>query len=310
MALMKFALALALLPTVVFAQSCGLALSNEISAVILVGMIAMLVAALLYMASQLMRRYELEMQAKGIVLQMVLSSFLLLIANVAFLSACGVSAFIAPGNADMFDASDRYLHDLAYVRGDAMLRQLLDASLRNQLAATDFQFDSNPLTGGFGEARSAKLRASANAQDSVVNMLMPMIASLKVQREVILLIRDLALPFLLPLAFFLRLMPGTRTAGDWLLALGLGLGAVFPLTYVLNSAIDSGVPSLGYNGIDKTFASAPVDRDIPFAQVGLLIPQAVFLPNISLALTLTFIMGFARLLSHGFEEGLYGYGEG
>lgn len=59
-------------------------------------------------------------------------------------------------------------------------------------------------------------------------------ASLKAQLMLIQIIDVIAVPIFLPAGIILRFLPPTRDAGAFILALAIGFGIIFPLTYVIN----------------------------------------------------------------------------
>src|SRR3989344_1901367 len=157
--------------------ACTTAVFNEEGS--LIGILALLSAfiiSLAYMASQAFRRPEWEVWARRSGIQIGVSLILIVLVNLAILTGCGVSYTVL--NEDMFKASYDYLGSLAYSNGFPLVYSLMEESFQNQLESLDFKYTANPLIGGSGFARHAGERTKANAQDMVVNMLMPLIASL------------------------------------------------------------------------------------------------------------------------------------
>ncbi|VVC03835.1 Uncharacterised protein [Candidatus Burarchaeum australiense] len=313
---MKFAIAafiVLLFAGLASADNFLVSIDAEASAIAILLMISIFIIALAYMASQAFHRPQWETWAKNSGFQVMVSLGLILGVNLMLIA--GSSASQALVGANMFTASTNYLNNLAYGQGYPLVNSLIGASIQNQLDSLDFQFNSNPITGAEGSAKSAGKKTLANAQDALMNMLMPLIASLTAQKALLGAIEMVIIPFFLPAAFLLRIFPQTRTMADYLIALSLGLVLVLPLTYVMNIVIVNGNPPLApgvdMSSIDRTSTPPDLagiiskdvasDPNLPLAQAASLIPQAVFLPNLAIVITVSFIMAFSKLLSRGFE---------
>jgi len=91
-------------------------------------------------------------------------------------------------------------------------------------------------------------------------------ASLKAQVLLIQIIDVIAVPIFLPAGIILRFLPPTRDAGAFILALSIGFGIIFPLTYVIN---ERAMDEIGFEyqrpkamiaslcGFDLFFATVP-----------------------------------------------------
>lgn len=121
-------------------------------------------------------------------------------------------------------------------------------------------------------------------------------ASLKAQLIIIQIVDVIAVPILLPAGIILRFLPPTRDAGAFILALAIGFGIIFPLTYVIN---ERAITEIGFEykrptemrnllcGFDLFFATIPY----------LLITKAAGLFSSTLAIGLE--SGLQVLLSEG-----------
>jgi len=91
-------------------------------------------------------------------------------------------------------------------------------------------------------------------------------SSLKAQMLLIQIIDVIAVPIFLPAGIILRFLPPTRDAGAFILALAIGFGIIFPLTYVIN---ERAMDEIGFEykrptamiaslcGFDLFFATVP-----------------------------------------------------
>ncbi|MDO8339343.1 MAG: hypothetical protein Q7T16_01670 [Candidatus Burarchaeum sp.] len=276
------------------ASACSVSITSEASLIILLALLSGLIVALAYMGSQVFQKFEWEIWAKNTGVRVLVALALVFGVNMVILAGCAASDALV--GKDMFDASNSYLGNLVYSRGFPLIYTLTEASLQNQLEAIDFKFTSSPFSGGSGIAAHAGEKTKANAQDAVVNMLMPLMASLYAQQLLLQAIQTVIVPVFLPFAFVLRVFSQTRTVGDYLIAICLGLAVVLPLTYVMNLVIVGGMDMA--NILTPSMAADP---DLKLASVTSLIPQAIFLPNLTIVVTVSFIMSFSKLLSRGFE---------
>ena len=290
---------LLLLTGLAHAQTCEMTFTDEGPLIAVVALFSGLLVALAYMASQAFQRYEWELWAKNTGVQVLVAFALVLGVNIVILAGCVASDKLV--GEDMFVASTSYLNNLVYSKGFPLIYSLTESSLQNQLEAINFKFTSTPWSGGTGIAKNAGEKTKANAQDAIVNMLMPMISSLYAQKLILESIQTIIIPIFLPMAFVLRIFSQTRTLGDFMIALCIGLGVVFPLTYVMNIVITNAIaadPIYPANIISPHMAEDP---DLKLVTVASIIPQAIFLPNLALVITISFIMSFSKLLSRGFE---------
>jgi len=276
--------------------------NQEMPLVTVLMLTALFIIALAYMASQAFQKREWETWARSAGFQLGFSFAVLVGINLLLLSCSWLSYQLTmnpatndPGQ-DLYVASGSYLNRLVSYNGFVLVGTLTGESIQNQLEAINFKFTSTPWAGGHGSAKDAGEKTKANAQDTLTNMLMPMIASLYAQQVILQAVADFAIPLALPLAFILRLFPQTRGSADQLLAIVVGFAGILPLTYVLNMHIAASI-----NPSDILAPLAKADVDLHLGQLAPLISQAVFLPNLTIVLTVSFIMAFSKLLTRGFE---------
>ncbi|MCX8175195.1 MAG: hypothetical protein N3E51_03250 [Candidatus Micrarchaeota archaeon] len=152
--------------------------------------------------------------------------------------------------------------------------------------------------------------------DFLLALMTPFTASLMVQQVIIEVIKAIALPFVLPAGAILRIFPPTRDAGTFLIASALGFQLVYPYTYVMHSEIvgmmlkkadfKSPLGTLDQNRY-AAFSQWAVSQGGMFDIDGLLfrplevmpyiLLQALFLPALSITLTIAFIKGTVKFIS-------------
>ncbi|MCI0503745.1 hypothetical protein L0Y65_03470 [Candidatus Micrarchaeota archaeon] len=159
-----------------------------------------------------------------------------------------------------------------------------------------------PLLNAYTAIPGAYRRVVSNQYDIILNtFLIPSLMSLSMQKIGLDFINENVIRWILPTAFVLRFFIPTRMMGNMLIALSLGLYVIVPFMFVFNLAMYDAVLS-----DCNEFASAVCDNvldsyscmDAPqtacsnpdgFWMVARLIPQAIFLPNLTIAILITFL---------------------
>jgi len=148
-------------------------------------------------------------------------------------------------------------------------------------------------------------RVYANEMDTILNTyIFPARLSISMQKVAVKLINDALILWVLPIAFVFRFFPPFRSAGNILLGLCIALYAVFPLFLAFNFFMYYSV----FDDCEKyatIFADKPLDSElgletcaspISLWNVARLVPMAFFLPNLAIALTVTFIAAVDKAL--------------
>ncbi|MEW6035687.1 MAG: hypothetical protein AB1529_03680 [Candidatus Micrarchaeota archaeon] len=159
-----------------------------------------------------------------------------------------------------------------------------------------------PLLNSYTATPGAYKRVISNQYDIILNtFLVPALMSVSMQKLALDFINENVIKWILPSAFVLRFFIPTRQMGNILIALALGLYVVVPFMYVFNLAMYDAV-------LDdcSSFAAGVCDDPIDsyscaegplltcynpngFWNVARLIPQAIFLPNLTIAVLITFL---------------------
>lgn len=151
-------------------------------------------------------------------------------------------------------------------------------------------------------------------------LLSPFVASLMVQSIGLEVIKAIAIPFMLPAGVVLRIFPPTRDAGSFLIASALAFGIVFPYTYVMHASIVNAMIQEDENANESldallgpqypnllSIANAwgiwSADRMLfqPIRALSYMVLQAIFLPALSITLTIAFIKGTTKFISQKME---------
>ncbi len=143
---------------------------------------------------------------------------------------------------------------------------------------------------------------------------LPALVSLKMQKVLVGLLSRYSIEIILPLGFIFRMVPPVRRFGNFLLALSLGLYIVIPFfttfNYLMYDAVNCACNDyssilhdtvLDNNGAQYGFGihecGVACSSANGFWTVARLIPQAFFLPNLTLALFVTFLSAINKALS-------------
>ncbi|MEK6982440.1 MAG: hypothetical protein AABX38_05905 [Candidatus Micrarchaeota archaeon] len=206
------------------------------------------------------------------------------------------------------------------VRLRTFVSQGIKQSLQNEMESTVMLMINNPITGSTYMPLTAYKKAYASQFDMVVNsFVMPALVSITMQKTLI-KISSALVPWLVAIAFFLRVFMPTRQMGNMLIAVGLALYIVLPTMYAVNGAMDelifkdcnsyrSLVADEVMGGITRSVTGTGPNQQVQpvvdasactsntsFWIIASSMPQAFFLPNLTLALVITFIAGINKAL--------------
>ena len=178
-------------------------------------------------------------------------------------------------------------------------------SLTDQFKTTAYAFIGTPMTesGGCGKSYMAYFMASAQHRDMVVDLLTTAGISLQLQKYVLYGGMLVVMTFALPVGIMLRMFPGIRKLGNFLIAVAFAVGIVFPLTYVVNSDMHRNIfsysggscPVTTLGADDEVFPNDPAHGCV-LSRMALIFPQAFFFPNISMIITGAFVAGLMQAL--------------
>ncbi|MCX6777344.1 MAG: hypothetical protein NT157_00480 [Candidatus Micrarchaeota archaeon] len=282
----------------IYGCSIGSDYFDWIPIVALVALITFILIAITYMVSQFMKRDDWALWAKIELYQTFIA--LILIGGIFGLSAmvCNISELIAGG--DPFTIADRYLSDLVWVRMIPAIEEMFRLSFSAQKWAA-FMIGILSCMEGICFNPFAGYGTISYNLETMAALITPFAASLLFQKLVLGFIKELAFTIILPAGFILKVFPFTRQAGAFIMALALGFYVVFPLTYVFNKALMDEV------SVDSTFTDWCNNEHFSFQgglgfgmcralnTVGQILPQAVFLPALSMIITISFVESMARL---------------
>lgn len=281
--------------------------SNASGFIVVAFMLVALAIALTYMYSKLKEDAAAGVWAKDEAFNLVVTVFLFVGLLVFFTGSCEIAAQFTKdktGAADPFRASQNYIDRLISGNGLGVLRGLTADSLEDQKKATYYLYTGLTPFYGSGSAGLANYKALSAHKEFLMDLYLPMVASLNAQKYLLEALQWIGASVLLPFAFVMRLVPPTREFGNVLIALFFGTYIVVPSLYAMsgeafweiaqNPARMSGANAFYSYGIDGNNAG-PIQK-YELYKIGSTIPQAVFLPNLVLIVAITCTMAVSKAL--------------
>lgn len=297
-------------------SAAALAASDIAPAIALVFIINIIVIALAYMAGESFHQPQLTVFAKEQIYHLVFSAILV----VAFGGIMSLSCVISDGflnysygtlksttkidsscyiqGSTSLDFAVCYINKMN-ARAEAILKKYSRDSIQLQMDSAVMYSQTLPLAGGSTVGFTAFKKAYSMQYDMLMDtFLVPSLVSLKMQKLLISFVDKIALQILLPLAFFLRIFIPTREMGNFLLGITLGIYIILPMLYALNGAMYDFMfqNCQSYEKVVSDFVLQGCGTGYGFWDLAKLVPQAFFLPNLAIALFITFVSGIAKAL--------------
>lgn len=268
--------------------------------------------ALFWMAAQFFRKQEYESFVSIEIYQLFVSVIML---GVIFGASC-FTAEMADGfsGRDQFDVGREYLD---YLTNRVIMPNVIELEylkLQSQYFG-DIKMRWGPDVWGVAAPAFPSAILIERVTDFLLLFISPFLSSLMAQMVVLEFVRGVALPFVLPAGAVLRIFPPTRDAGAFLIATSMGFGIVFPYTYVMHDRIVRAMlaapdTSLDYTQVLQNAGAGNVesfmsDKGVldlkyrfwhPFEYMSYLLLQALFLPALSITLTVAFIKGTTKFI--------------
>jgi hypothetical protein len=187
------------------------------------------------------------------------------------------------------------------VKSDAeqMSQQYLRKYIDNQMAATFSVTVQIPFIDAYTHSAESYKKVHAQQYDLVLNsFIIPALLSLNMQKMMLDFVTDNVITWILPIAFLFRIFIPTRQMGNYLIALALGLYVLIPFMYTFNLAMYD-IVSLDctyFQNVTNDFVFGNGCLSYGFWNAGRLMPQAFFLPNLTIALFITFMGAINKAL--------------
>jgi len=264
--------------------------------------------ALAYMYSKFREDPAMGVWAKDEAFNLVISALMFAGLLIMFSASCSIAAGYSGGSP--IYASQQYLDSLISANGLNMLKTLSSDSINNQLDATKYRYLGLTPFWGEGAALRSNRKAYSAHEEYLIDLYLPIIASLSAQKYIITGIAWMGAYVLLPFAFVMRLIPPTRDFGNVLIALFFGLYIVVPTVYAMSGSIfmqhivnspspyttDPSLEKFCSYGLDNREPPCGPSRDTILYRIGSTLPQAIFLPNLVIIIAISCIMALSKAL--------------
>ena len=275
--------------------------------------------ALFYMAAQFFRKPEYEAFVSIEIYQLMVS---LVLFGTIFLSSCFadgmVKSFIGTGQ-DAFQVSQGYLQYMSNDIALGAVKKLQTLAILSQWAGSvTMRFGASVW--GVVIPAFPSFTVIERTVEFLLMLVSPFTASLMVQQIGLQVIQGIMFPFVLPMGVVLRMFAPTRDAGAFFISTALAFQLVFPFTYYMHKTIVqdilipktllannpsfqsfmSGYPAL-YSYIGESGLFDPQSMLFhPLYMLSFLLLQAIFLPSLSMVLTVAFIKAFNKFITQKF----------
>jgi hypothetical protein len=177
----------------------------------------------------------------------------------------------------------------------SLIRMLTKQGISKEMNSAEIIGVYTPWSGGIMTPLKPYLKTQSMQLDMITfTFIMPALVSISMQKVLLYFEIDF-IKWLIPIALLFRILPLTRNMGNMLLALLIALYAIIPIMYALNGAMDNVVYQSGCN-IVKDYVLGDCNSPYNFWAIARFMPQAFFLPNLTIVLVITFLSSVNKAL--------------
>ncbi len=289
-------------------------------------MLLIVVIALLYAGGTVLNRPDLIIIAKDELYHLFISVIILIsFGGVAVFSCLALDFFYQNLFSTLFESRDSYcytlsssVYDTAFCYADMLERDALKlAEEYTRLYISKLRESAFAVTMGllitdtYTVASSAYNRVIANQYNFLLNtFIIPILTSIRVQKLALGFIQNELIKYALPAAIIARFIPFLRQSGNMGLVMVLSIYVIVPFFYVLGLSTFEYIltpQECAENALlqqalyDPPFDNSEIANScnpdqLSFLAIARLLPQAVFLPNLTLTVSILFILGVNRAL--------------
>ena len=275
-----------------------------------------LLLALFYMASQFFKKPEYEAFVSIEVYQLIISLILFSSIFIATCAANNIAESFVGGGQDSFQVASSYLQYMSQDISLSSVEKLQGLAMLSQWASSvTMRFGAGVW--GVTLPTFPGLMVVERTVEFLLILISPFATSLMVQQIGLQVIAGTMLPFVLPMGAVLRIFPPTRDAGAFLMAASIGFGIIFPFTYVMHNSIVRGIlvpaeygDADAYGAALHSYSLGGVGTYIsnnglfnpwnmlwhPLLGLSFLLLQSIFLPALSISITVAFIKSFNKFI--------------
>ncbi|MEM2909328.1 MAG: hypothetical protein QW590_02455 [Candidatus Bilamarchaeaceae archaeon] len=277
----------------------------------LVLMFTALIIALAYMVGTFTGNPNFIVFAKDEMYHLGFSLVLLAIFGTALLFTCSATEMFYSAtlkqlgttqcydeHASMSSVSLCYLN-MMDAKTKGLAEMYLDKYIDELMASASTFSVSIPIMNSYTVTAKAYKRIYSAQYDLVLNtFIFPALVSINIQKLFLTLVAVEFVKWLLPLAFLMRVFIPTRQMGNMLIALGVGLHVLVPFIYVFNLAMYDVLAQdcERYADVINDAVFEGCGKPISFWEVAAIMPQGFFIPNLTIALLITFLVAINKAL--------------
>ncbi|MBN1170415.1 hypothetical protein JXA56_05290 [Candidatus Micrarchaeota archaeon] len=302
-----------------FEDATSVVLEEQGTNIILVMIITVIIIAITFMAGQFIGNPGYTVFAKDEAYHLGFSVILLVTIGGVLVTSCYIMDFFyislfenlgeLPSGCYMQGSGINSVSS-CYIRvAESDAKSLSESYIKNYL---NYMMDSTfsysiqlPLVDSYTATAGAYKRIISSQYDIVLNsFLVPALMSISMQKLALDFINENLVRWILPTAFFLRIFIPTRSIGNILIAVVVALYVVVPFMYVFNFAMYDAVfddchryqDAVCDNVVDSYSCDNSCNNPEGFWRVARLVPQAFFLPNLTIALVVAFLTAANKAL--------------
>ncbi len=185
-----------------------------------------------------------------------------------------------------------------------MVSIAIESAIQYEMDSTWVFTNNFPLMGSRSVPTKAYLKSYGSTFDILNNMFAtPSLISIAMQKIFLQSSLKFSIVFLFPMAILLRVFFPTRQMGNALIAVVIGIHVFLPLMYALNGAMYSYIfteniciTNPDYSAALTDHVLGDCDSETSFLKFARMIPQAIFLPNLTIAIFITFLSSINKAL--------------
>ncbi|VVB58194.1 Uncharacterised protein [Candidatus Anstonella stagnisolia] len=273
--------------------------------------------ALIYMAAQFFKKPEWEQMA-GSELYQVLVSLIIFISIFTLKAGVDASVQQLSGADDIFDYAQMYLQKVSYTYMVPNLVNLEVFKLQLQhVAGITYRLGPQPWSVTWPAFPGVE--TIEKAVDFTLTMMTPVTASIIAQQIGMQFLKAVC-PLLIAVGVLLRIFAPTRDAGSFMIVSGFAFSFIFPFTYYIHQTVAQymynnavyGTPqgegeTLDYSNLGSENAASikkfiwflrpETNLFYPIRLLSFAMLQAMFLPALSMVVTVTFIKSTLKFVS-------------
>ena len=282
----------------------GCALTSEYAQWIPIVAIAIalsfLIISVIYMLAKILRKIEWEALAKTELYQTVVALIWVIIIAAFATASCTASCQVT-NNDNPFTTAINYLNDEQAILAERISSlQEIAKNIRIQTALM--------YTVGTGQVMPYSGCGSISQNfETLAMMLGPFIGSLIFQMFALTFIQNIAFSLLLPIGIILKILPFTREAGAFVIAIAVSLYIILPLMFVFAEKATAAVENQFNINVTPEYSllEGCVKIDSAFSiyeAIGHVMPAAVFFPALAMIVTIAAARVLSKVFMYDFME--------